>query len=310
MKTQRTLSDYEFHELFPDEAAAVAWFETMRWADGRTCPHCQSERTTIVKSGKPQPYRCRDCRKHFSVKTGTVMHSSKVPVKKWLHAVYLISVSKKGLSALQLGRTIGIAPETAWKLGHKIRESWNQDALFPMNGSVEIDETYIGGKERNRHASERKKLGRGPVGKQAVMGFRERESGSVRAFPIARTDGATLRPMVRENVAARSQVYTDCHLGYRGMREYRHEAVAHSAGEYVNGMAHTNGIESFWALLKRGITGSYHHVSVKHLSRYVDEFCFRHNNRDLHALAFMAKTASLMVGRRLTGRALVDGDAI
>lgn len=265
MKTQDTLSTYEFHEMFPDEETAVAWFESTRWPDGRHCPHCGS--TNTVECAKPQPYRCRDCRKHFSARTGTVMQASKLPVKKWLYAMYLISVSKKGLSSLQLARELGIAQEAAWRLGHKIREAWNQDALFPMAGEVEVDETYVGGKEKNKHRDKKLNAGRGAVGKQPVMGLRQRGTGDV------------------------------------------HESVAHSAGEYVRDQVHTNGIESFWALLKRGLLGSYHHVSVKHLSRYVDEFCHRHNARDEHALAFMRRTASEMVGRRLTHRMLVDGEA-
>ena len=140
------------------------------------------------------------------------------------------------------------------------------------------------------------------------MGFRERETGSVRAFPIENAEAETLRPNIREHVEAGSALYTDGHSGYRGMREYRHESVAHSVGEYVRDKVHTNGIESFWALLKRGIIGSYHHVSVKHLSRYVDEFCYRHNHRGMHALAFMAATIREMVGRRLSHRGLVDGE--
>ena len=306
MKTQDTLSTYQFHEMFPNEETAVAWFEKMRWPEGRYCPHCGS--VDIVECAKPQPYRCRNCRKHFSARTGTVMQSSKLPVKKWLYAMYLISISKKGLSSLQLARELGIAPEAAWRLGHKIREAWNQDALFPMTGEVEVDESYIGGKERNKHRNKRLKAGRGAVGKQPVMGLRERATGEVRAFPIDDTDGNTLKPNVRENVKAGSVVYTDCHSAYRGMREFRHETVAHSAGEYVRDQVHTNGLESFWALLKRGIVGSYHHVSVKHLSRYVDEFCYRYNRNGRHALTFMEASAVGMVGRKLTHRMLVDGD--
>ena len=307
MRKANTLSTYDFHELIPDEAAAVAWWESVRWPNGRYCPHCGS--TNTVVSIRPQPYRCRDCRKHFSSKVGTVMQSSHIPVKKWLYAMYLMSVSKKGLSSLQLGRELGIAQEAAWRLAHKIREGWNQDALFPMQGEVEADETFVGGKAKNKHAWQRKKM-QGPMdGKTAVMGFKERETGRVRAFLIDETDKPTLHARVRENVAPGASLYTDCATGYRGMREFRHEAVAHSAGEYVRDQVHTNGIESFWSLLKRGIVGSYHHLSAKHLSRYVDEFCNRQNNRGLHALDFMRASAQALVGRRLTHRQLVDGDA-
>ena len=307
MKKQDTLSTHGFHEMFPDEAAAVRWFESVRWANGRYCPHCASVNTTETK--KPQPYRCREkeCRKHFSAKTKTVMQSSKLPIRKWLYAMYLMSVSKKGLSSLQLARELGIAQEAAWRLGHKIRESWNQDALFPLSGEVEVDETYIGGKERNKHESERLHAGRGTIGKQAVMGLQER-GGDIRAFPVDATDKATLHAKIAAHVRPGTTVFTDEHGGYRGMREYRHETVAHSVGEYVCGKAHTNGIESFWSLLKRGIMGSYHHLSTKHLSRYVDEFCHRQNHRDLHALNSMMVTADNMIGRTLTHRQLVDGD--
>ena len=308
MKRQDTLSAYQFHEMFPDEASAVTWFESVRWPESKHCPHCGSENIADVKSRKPQPYRCRTCRKHFSARTGTVMQSSHLPVRKWLYAMYLMSVSRKGLSSLQLARELSIAQEAAWRLGHKIREAWNDGALFPMTGMVEVDETYIGGKERNKHSDKKHRAGRGPVGKQVVLGIRLRETGEIRAFPIDKTDGATLKDGIRSNVAGGSTVYTDCHKGYRGMREYRHEAVAHSAGEYVRGEIHTNGIESFWALLKRSITGSYHYISVKHLSRYVDEFCYRQNRRDRHALDTMAETAARMAGRRLSHFTLVNGE--
>lgn len=309
MKREETLSSFEFHEIIPDEAAAIAFFEAARWPEGRFCPHCGSFNTVEVSTGKPQPYRCKDCRKHFSYRTKTPMQASKLPVKKWLFAMYLMSVSKKGLSSLQLGRSLGIAPEAAWRLGHKIREGWNRDALFPMAGAVEIDEVYIGGKRKNMHAKKRKQLtGRGAVGKQPVMGIRERGTGRVEAFPIDSTEAATMQPEIRARVEPGTMLYTDGHKSYQGMREYRLESVAHHAGEYVRDQAHTNGMESFWALLKRGYVGTYHHFSVKHLSRYVDEFCHRQNNRGLHALDFMRQTSESFEGRVLTHRQLVDGD--
>ena len=169
MKKQDTLSTYEFHEMFPDETAAVAYFESIRWPRGRYCPHCGS--TNTAECGRPQPYRCRECRKHFSCRTGTIMQSSKLPIKKWLYAMYLMSVSKKGLSSPQLARELGIAQEAAWRLGHKIREAWNQGALFPMAGEVEVDETYIGGKERNKHADKKLKRGSRDCWQKTSYGF-------------------------------------------------------------------------------------------------------------------------------------------
>ena len=167
------------------------------------------------------------------------MQSSNLPIRKWLYAMYLISVSKKGLSSMQLARELGIAQEAAWRLGHKIRESWNQDALFPMGGEVEVDEAYFGGKDKSR-----RKPGHGPKNKQAVLGMRSR-NGHIRAFPVKNTEAQTLKACIRENIQPGSTIYTDCHKSYQGMREYRHEVVAHSAGEYVRDKAHTNGMESF-----------------------------------------------------------------
>ncbi len=307
MKREDTLSTYQFHQMFPDDAAAVEWAESIRWPDGPVCPHCQS--TNVAEAGKPQPYRCRDCRKHFSVKVGSLMQDSKLSVRQWLYAMYLMSVSKKGLSSLQLGRELGIAQEAAWRLGHKIRQAWNQGSLFPMTGEVEVDETYFGGKAKNKHASKREHIGRGPVGKQAVMGIRSRETGEVRAFPVDRTDATTLQAGIRANVAAGSNLFTDSYSAYEGMPDYEHEAVKHSAGEYVRGMAHTNGIESFWSLLKRGYVGTYHQLSTKHLHRYVNEFSHRHSRSGVHAVEFIIETLQAMPGHLLTHRMLVDGEA-
>ena len=292
MKTQNTLGTYPFRELFPDEESAVARFESIRWPDGRYCPHSGS--ADIAECVKP--HRCRDCRKHFSARTGTTMQSSKLPVEKWLYAMYL--VSKKGLSSLQLARGFGIAQEAAWRLGHKIRQAWNQGA--PMGG--EADEVRIGCKERNKHASKGCKAGWGSVGRRPVMGIRERGTSRVAVFPVDGTDAATMQPEVRFRVG--STVYG--RKSYQGMREHR--PVPRHAGEHMREKAHTSGMESFRALLKRGYVGTFHHFSVKHLSRFVDEFRNRWNDRNLHVVDFMRQAAASFEGRLLAHRQPVDGD--
>ncbi len=309
MKTQEQMSSMEFFEMFPTEEAAAEWFEKIRWANGHYCPHCNSTDTYAVASKKPQPYRCRDkrCRKYFSATVGTILASKKLPIRKWLYAMYLMSVAKKGLSSLQMARELCVSQETAWRLGHKIREAWNYGALFPMSGEVEVDEAYISGKERNKHASKKLRAGRGAVGKSPVVGILSRD-GEVCVRPVANVDQQTLHGEIGANVEPGSTVYTDEHGTYRGMREFRHETVAHSAGGYVRGCANTNGIESFWNLLKHGYQGSCHKMSVKHLSRHVDEFAYRWNNRDLHATVFIERAIRSMIERSLTHQALVDGD--
>ena len=186
MKREETLSAYEFHKQFPDERTAVQWFEQVRWPGGKPhCPRCESDAISVVKNGKPQPYRCKDCRYHFSVKTGTLIHSSNLPMKKWLYAMYLTEVNKNGLSSLQLGHELAIAQEAAWRLGRNIREAWNQGALFPMGDPVETDETYNGAKGKHGHESMHQRFGRGGLSKQRGQSQQEN---STRHYP--RTCGA------------------------------------------------------------------------------------------------------------------------
>ena len=243
----------DLSQMFPTEDAAVKWCERLLWGEDRPCGHCGSLDTHAVKSGKPMPYRCRDCKRYFGVKTGTLMAGSPLPVRTWVYAIYLDCTSLKGVSSMKLHRDLGVSQKSAWFMQQRIREAFRAEGPVVFLGPVEVDETYFGGREKNKHESKKLRAGRGPVGKTAVVGVKDRATGQVAARVVERTDKDTLQGFVKTHTAQGAKVYTDDTCSYRSLDN--HESVKHSVGEYVNGMAHTNGVESFWSMLKRGAQG-------------------------------------------------------
>ena len=297
-----TISVVELFRLFPDEDACYAWLEDARWHGSPVCPHCGGfER--IVPDKRERHYRCKDCRKRFTATTGTCMHATKRPIQDWIYVIYTVVTARKGVSALQMSKELGVQYRTAWHMLHRVREACGRGD-FTLGNVVEVDETYIGGKEGNKHASKKLRAGRGAVGKTPVAGARER-GGKVTAKPVERVNAQTLIPFVEDHVEQGATVYTDDASAYSALptvfNQYLHETVAHGSGEYVRGDAHTNGIESVWAVLKRSIHGTWHHVSPKHLERYVNEAAFRLNegNCEVDTLDRMRDFAAGIHGKRL-----------
>ena len=293
-------------DMFPTEGAATDWFESVVWPDGeRHCGKCGSARTSEVPNAKPMPYWCSDCRSYFSVRTGTPIARSNVPLRKWVIAIYLCLTSLKSVASMKLHRDIGVSQPTAWFMLHRIREAWSGNGEGPLDGPVEFDETYVGGKRKNMSNTKRKAAaGRGPVDMVAVVGAKDRATNRVNAKVIESTDKGTLQGFVAENAKSDAVVYTDGAAAYEGIQN-PHESVKHSVSEFVNGMAHINGIESFWSMLKRAHKGTFHKISPKHLQRYVSEFAGKHNVRDSDTIAQMRDTVARLVGRNLLYRDLV-----
>ncbi len=265
---------------FPDDQSAIDHLRAIRWADGAYCPHCGS--TTVYHFSDAKTHKCGDCRKRFSIKVGTIFEDSKLPLRKWFMAIWLITSHKKGIASTQLAKDIGVTQKSAWFMLHRLRHAARTSSFNrPLEGEVEVDETFVGGKEKNKHAWQRTGGKQGGKGKEAVLGILER-GGELRTGVTPNLRARTVQHAIRDNVAPGTALMTDDHPDFTGLSvDFHHHAVNHSAGEYVRHyVLHTNGIESVWALFKRQIIGTHHYLSPKHLSRYLTEMTWRFNRRE------------------------------
>lgn len=308
--SKSTISTFRLFELFPTVEAARSYLESRLWPNGTVCPDCKSGERISPRPKRPGFYHCNACNFDFTVCTGTIFERSKVPLHKWVYSMYLLVTARKGISSMQLAKEIGVTQKTAWFILGRLREACSTpESQDKLRGIVEIDECFVGGLEANKHEGKKLRAGRGPVGKTAVLGMRERRGGRVIAKVIEDRTIQTIQGEIFDNVEVGSTLYTDDHVSYSDLDGlfYRHETVNHSIGEYVRGDVTTNGTESVWAVLKRGLHGVYHHASKKHLGRYVDEFAWRltKGNVARHTLERLDSFVKAIAGKRLTYARLI-----
>ncbi len=283
---------------FPDEQSCRDYIADLRWNGSVRCAHCDHSKVYTYKDGKL--FKCAKCKKQFTVKVGTIFEDSTLPLQKWFMALYFATAHKKGISSLQLSRDLGITQKSAWFMMHRIREIFKADRTQMLSGVVEVDETYIGGADKNKHYDKKSKVkgvSPGKSSKSTVIGLVERK-GNVVSMPIYNATKDVLTTVINTEVKHKSTLYTDDYNVYAELkRDYNHSSINHSAKVYVMGNVHTNTIEGFWSLLKRGIIGIYHSVSPKHLHRYCNEFNYRYNTKNSSDVNRFALTISKLKGR-------------
>ena len=308
------MSITEFMERFPDDWAAEKWLEKARWGKKRRyqyCPRCLSWNVLETPNRQPMPYWCGKCRRHFNVRTDTVMAGSKLGYRTWVMAIWIFVTHPKGNSSIQLHRELGVSQKTAWHLAHRIREALSdedvdeEDEFERFAGPIEVDETFVGGKARNMHfAAWRRNRELPDFGKAIVVGLRDRKTSRVRARVVTKANRKQLQRFVRDHTHRGTTVYSDEAKAYKKGLQREHHTVNHRRRQFADGDCYTNGIESFWATVKRSHKGTYHSWSHKHLQRYLDEFCSRQNMRHKDTLCQMRAVVRGMVGKRLLYREL------
>jgi transposase-like protein len=298
---------FQLFEAFPDEQSAIDHLTAIRWKDGAFCPYCNGKR--IMHFSDKRTHKCADCQQRFSIKVGTIFEGTKLPLRKWFAAIWLVTSHKKGIASTTLARDLKITQKSAWFVLHRLRyaaktKSFNR----PLEGEVEMDESFIGGKEANKHASKRKGGTQGGAGKVTIFGLLER-GGEIRVSKVDNLKAKTIREQVQENVKPGSSLMTDEHSSYTGLKpDYYHFRVNHSAGEYVRWyFIHVNGIEGAWSLFKRQIYGIHHWVSEKHVQAYLDEMCYRYNRREMGEGERVNDLLDRVSGR-LTYKALISAE--